>query len=266
MTAIFFVLGLLIGSFLNAVIWRINISEKIFLSFSVCPSCRKNIRWYDNIPLVSFIILRAKCRKCQGKISWQYPLMELIVGLIFAFIGANFFDSVDFSTWGITIYLLGIISIFTVIFVYDLKYMEIPVIFLWLGIFWAIAFNLYFDWGQENIKNVLDVGTYSGVLAAALSFLVFFALSVGSREKWMGLGDAYLVVFLGLVLGWPQIVTGMFISFFIGGIFSIVLLISKKKKMKSRLPLSPFLITGSFLALFWGEKIMNWYLKLINWQ
>jgi len=261
MIAIFFIFGLIIGSFLNVIVYRLNIAETI-LGRSHCPSCKKMIHWLDNVPLISFILLKAKCRECQEKISWQYPLVELATGLIFALIGMNYFAFQDMSTWMVTAYFLGIASFLIVIFVYDYLYMEIPSLILWTGIFWTIAFKLYFDWiaqGGLAEGGIWNVSIYSGALAAIAAFTFFFLLVFASNEKWMGMGDAYLAIFLGLILGWPQILLALFLAFATGAICGIIMIVLKKKKLESQLPFAPFLVLGTMIAMFFYEPIASWY-------
>src|SRR6266567_2353631 len=121
MFIIFLLFGLIIGSFLNAVVYRLEAVESL-MERSHCPHCKKKVRWFDNVPLVSFILLSARCRDCGEKISWQYPVVEAVTGLIFALIGNYFFNILDFSTWTQAAYYLIIFSILMIIFVYDFKY------------------------------------------------------------------------------------------------------------------------------------------------
>lgn len=260
---IFLILGLIVGSFLNVVIYRLDLAESVVRGRSKCPHCEKSIRWYDNIPLFSFVLLRARCRDCGEKISWQYPLVEIVTGLLFAFIGARYFDPVDFVTWTRTAYFLGLFSFLIVIFVYDWRKMEIPGVALWPALGWTVAFNLLFDWQKiAPIGHVLDLTIYSGALAAFVGFLFFFLLVTVSKEKWMGLGDAHLVILLGLMLGWPQILLGLFLAFGLGAIFGIAMILLKKKKMQSQIPFAPFLILGAAIALFWYDALTGWYFGL----
>lgn len=262
--AIFFVVGLIIGSFLNVLVCRLHVAENLFFDRSRCPHCKKVIAWYDNIPLISFIILKFKCRNCQKKISWQYPLVEISTGILFAAIGGIYFSIFDALSWVITLYLLGVAGFFMAIFVYDFLYMEIPEVLIWPAVAWSLAFNLLIDSWQRNFPaELLSIHTYSGILAALLSFVFFFLLSAGSREKWMGIGDSYLAIFLGLVLGWPQILMALFLSFFIGSIYGIMLILLGKKKMKSQVPFAPFMILGAIITLFWYAPIVNWYSGLM---
>lgn len=265
MLIIFFILGLVIGSFLNVVVCRLNLAESFFLGRSHCPHCQKNIAWYDNIPIVSFILLRFRCRECQEKISWQYPLVEFFTGALFVLVGYNFFALENTATWTATIYYLGVVSFLMVIFVYDWLYMEIPGIVLWPAVSWAVIFNLIFDWSKaEPIGNVLSLATYSGALAALASFGFFFLLVAISKEKWMGMGDAQLAIFLGLVLGWPQILLALMLAFTFGAIIGLGLVTLKKKKMQSQIPFAPFLVAGALVTMFFYDKIVDWYFNFMN--
>jgi leader peptidase (prepilin peptidase) / N-methyltransferase len=260
---IFFIPGLMIGSFLNVLVYRLRVAEDLFFDRSRCPHCKKTISWFDNIPLLSFILLKFRCRNCKEKISWQYPLVELSAGILFAAIGAKYFLAGDPSSWIITLYFLGVTAFFTAIFVYDWLYMEIPEILIWPAVVWSLAFNVVTDWNRNSFHgDLLNIATYSGILAAAAAFVFFFLLSTLSREKWMGMGDAYLAIFLGLVLGWPQILLAMFFSFFIGSIYGIIMILLGKKKMKSQVPFAPFMVLGALTALFFYWPIVGWYLGL----
>jgi leader peptidase (prepilin peptidase) / N-methyltransferase len=264
MTFIFFIFGLLVGSFINVVVYRLNMAENLITDRSKCPHCKNLIRWYDNIPLISFILLKFRCRDCREKISFQYPLVEFFTGIIFALIGARYFSAADMSTWAATIYYLGISGALVAIFVYDFLYMEIPGLVLWPAVGWAIAFNLLLDWNRaESGSSIFNSLTYSGVLAAFAAFIFFFLMVAISKEKWMGMGDAYLAILLGLILGWPQIILALMLAFAIGAIFGIILILLKKKKMESQIPFAPFLVLGTLISLFFYVEITSWYFKLL---
>lgn len=261
MFLIFFILGLIFGSFINVLVYRLNVAENFVSGRSKCPHCKELIRWYDNIPLLSFVVLKFQCRNCKKKISWQYPLVEFFTGIAFAAVGANYFNAPDAITWITTLYYLGIVSFLITIFVYDFLYLEIPGLVLWPAVTWAIAFNLFFDLNKTNLgSDVLASSLFSGVLAGFVAFAFFFLLSVLSKEKWMGMGDAYLVILLGLILGWPAILLGLFLAFAIGASVGTALVILGRKKMKSPLPFAPFLVAGTILTLFFYDIIINWYL------
>jgi len=267
MLIIFLILGLLVGSFLNVLVYRIHTAEELFWDRSKCPHCKKKIRWFDNIPVVSFVILKFRCRDCQKKISWQYPVVEILTGIVFALISWKFFVLTDTTSWFPTAYYLFISASLITILVYDFLYLEIPGSVLWVSIFCAIIFGLYSDGIsllnlENNTLNLLDTKIYPGVLSATVAFIFFFTLSFFSKEKWMGMGDAYLVILLGLILGWPEIILALFLSFAIGATYGIIMLAMKKKKMKSQVPFAPFLILGTFISIFFYTPIVTWYLSL----
>lgn len=253
MIVIFLIFGLIIGSFANAVVYRLNAVESL-MERSHCPNCKKKVRWFDNIPLLSFLLLSAKCRDCGEKISWQYPIVEASVGIIFALIGKYFFDILDISTWATTAYLLIVFSLLMIIFVYDFKYMEIPMLILWLGVGISLVYFIFYDWQNfQMMSSVWDLRIFSGILGGLVAGGFFFALSAYSKETWMGYGDAYLGLLVGLIVGWPNILWALMLSFTIGALISVGLIAVRKKTMKSQVPFAPFLITGTFLAVILPE-------------
>lgn len=261
---IFFIFGLIVGSFLNVLVYRLHTAEDLVWDRSRCPRCHHVIRWYDNIPVISFVLLRARCRDCREKISWQYPLVEFGTGLLFALAGGYFLNLTDPGSWGPVIYLLGVIFALMAIFVYDALYFEIPDIVLWPAVVWVLAFGLFFSWSMISLKaNIFDLPMLARFLGAAAAFLFFWLMAKVSHEKWMGLGDAWLVLLLGLVLGWPRILLALFLAFFIGSVYGIILILFGKYTMKSCLPFAPFLVIGTLIALFFWTPIVGWYLGLL---
>lgn len=264
MFIIFFIGGLLIGSFLNVLVYRFRAVESFLWTRSKCSHCQNLIRWFDNIPVLSFIFLGARCRDCKKKISWQYPLVEILTGIIFGFVGAKFFVSSDWLSWVLTTYYLFIFSILIAILVYDWLYFEILGILLWTGIFGAIVFNLFWDWQNfSSWQSIWNSFTYSGFLAGTAVFSFFFFLVVISREKWMGMGDANLAILLGLFLGWPKIILAFFLAFALGATYGIILIVLRKKKMKSQIPFAPFLVAGTMISFFFFSSISAWYWNLL---
>lgn len=242
--AIFFILGLIIGSFLNVVVYRLNALDSI-LGRSYCPHCKKQIRWYDNIPLLSFIFLKGECRECKKKISWQYPLVEFSTGAVFALVGSFFFSSFDYQSWILTFYYLALFSLLMVIFVYDFRYMEIPMIIFWIALGISVVYYLFSDWINFIPElGIWNLAVFSGLIGGVAAFLFFFLLVSVSKERWMGMGDAYLAFLAGFVVGYPKIIPTLILSFFIGSACSIILLTMKKKTMKSQVPFAPFLVSA----------------------
>jgi leader peptidase (prepilin peptidase) / N-methyltransferase len=265
MILIYFVLGLIVGSFLNVLISRLHTAETI-LGRSKCPHCEAKIRWYDNIPLFSFAILGTRCRDCKEKISWQYPAVELATGIIFSLVGVYFLDTIDYLSWLHIFYYWIIFSMLLVIFVYDLRHMEIPMIVVWTGVGLTIIYLLFIDWaGFDSTAGLLSLNIFSGMLAGIAAFLFFFLLSAGSREKWMGMGDAYVALLMGLIVQWPGILIALVLAFTIGAIFGIILIALGKKTMQSQVPFAPFLVVGTLLTVIVPHvfpQVNLWFLYL----
>jgi len=244
------ILGLIVGSFLNVVIWRLEDLKSIVNTRSHCPKCKKTLSWLDLIPVFSFIFLWGKCRYCKKEISLQYPLVEIGTALVFACIYYHF----GFSFVSCILALVS--SILIVIFVYDILKLQIAD---WLVIAAAALWLVYLGIDYFFIHNSLSIILNS--LYGALALGGFLGLLVLiSKEKWMGAGDIGLGAVLGAIVGWPLVLVSTFTAFIFGGVVGLVLISLKKKEMQSQLPFAPFLILGLFVALFWGEKILNWYM------
>jgi len=260
-----FAFGLGVGSFLNAVIYRLEVGDSAFRGRSYCPQCKHTLAWYDLIPLASFVLLGGKCRYCEGKISWQYPIVELstaaIFTLVFWHLGFEFY--LAFGIWTLTflqmLYLWTIAALLIVLFVYDLKHYILPDKILFPAIASVFVYN--FGFWIFDLFRISDFGfRILSALAAAAFFFAIFALS---RGRAMGFGDVKLALFMGLFLGWPNVAVAMFAAFLAGAAIGLVLIAAKKKGMKSEIPFGPFLIAGTFAALFWGKLLVDWYLNLL---
>lgn len=259
MTSFFFIFGLLVGSFLNVVLFRFGTGETMVSGRSRCNVCKGLIAWYDNIPLLSFLALRGKCRKCGAKISIQYPMVELATALLFAFAGSKFYISGSVEGALETTFALGLIGALIVIFVYDLRHMEIPVSALGFGILWVV-FSLFFLWYFAMPREAfLDSRLWSGLIGGMIAFLLFYALVFFSKETWMGEGDAWLALLLGLVVGWKLLLPALTLAFGTGAIVGIGLVIFGKKGMKSRIPFGPFLVVSVLFMVFFGRIVEERY-------
>ncbi len=260
-----FLIGLVSGSFLNCVIHRLYTKESFLKGRSYCPKCKHLLEWYDLIPVLSYLVLLGKCRYCKKRISLQYPIIEITTALLFLLVfnfqfpAFNKFSIFDFQKIVYTLYLLITSCFLIIIFVYDLKHYLIPDKIVLPAIFVSLIYNLLvFLIGDINLKDFLGF-IYAGLFSALFFFLIFFF----SQGKWMGFGDVKLALFLGLFLGWPKILVALFMAFFFGGIIGVGLIVFKKKTFKSEIPFGPFLISGTMLALFWGQNLIAWYLGLI---
>jgi prepilin signal peptidase PulO-like enzyme (type II secretory pathway) len=222
---------------------------------SICPRCKKQIAWFDNIPLLSFILLNGKCRKCKKTISWQYPVVELTTGIITALIGWFFLSqSPTFenglqilnasSFWQAGFYLL-VAYVFIIIFFSDLIYGLIPDEAVIFGIGVTVVFEVW----QGVIKENLLVG--------AAAALFFFVIVLATKFRGMGFGDVKLAFLIGLALGWPAAAVGFWISFVLGGVFAVLLLALKRVRFSATIALGPFLVIGATISALWSTKLLQ---------
>ncbi|MFZ5353580.1 MAG: prepilin peptidase [Bacillota bacterium] len=242
---IFIAIGIIIGSFLNVCISRIPRKESIIFPNSHCPICGTNIKPYDNIPILSYIILGAKCRSCKGRISLQYPLVELLTGIIFLLLYMKFDISIVFLKYAVLACLLLVIGII------DFKTQEIPD---GLNLFGLIA-GMIFAF-TAGYKEFLITGLTGFLLGGGL-FLLIAIVSKGS----MGGGDIKLMAVLGIWLGWKHILLVSLLSFIIGSVISIILMILKIKSRKDYIPFGPFIALAAFTIILYGNDILNWYVN-----
>lgn len=262
-TLFLFLFGLAIGSFLNVVIYRTVHAESFVEGRSRCPHCKKKIAWYDNIPLVSFLVLRMRCRKCKKPISWTYPAIELITATLFVWwyvIGFTFFRlSVQPFTILQPAFWLCVGICLIVVFFSDLLYGVIPdgiiAVLTVCGLLYRITLYLFHIMQPNDFWFSLSV-------AAGLS-LFFGALWYGTRGRGMGFGDVKLVFPLGLIMGWPGAIVGIFLSFLLGSVISVLVVALGRKKFSQTVPFGPFLVSGTVLALVFGDTLLRWYLSLL---
>lgn len=241
-------LGLIIGSFLNCLIWRIYKEESIG-GRSYCPKCRKQIDWYDNIPLLSFILLRGRCRHCHAGISSQYPLVEFATAVLFLMIFIKDSVSPDFTLLLLRDWFLIITLI--IIFVYDFRWQLIPVNILWVMSAAMFILNLFLGFSYLNIIIYGSLG--------ALFFLIQYLLT---KKKGVGEGDIWFGLFLGISFpSASQLILLLISAYFLGSIIALSLVLLKKTKFKARIALGPFLALGALVALFFGPAIIEWYLN-----
>jgi prepilin signal peptidase PulO-like enzyme (type II secretory pathway) len=264
-----FLFGLTVGSFLNCVIYRLGTGESFLKGRSHCPHCKHILSWRDLIPVLSFLILKGKCRYCHQKISWQYPLVEIATGLLFLQISnfqfpiSNEFPIFNFSNLLTACYLLLVTSFLIIIFVYDLKHYIIPDKIIYSASAIALIFNFSARIATRSVAGG-QFSIFNPVLSALGASAFFLAIFLISRGKWLGFGDVKLGFFMGLFLGFPKILVSLFFAYLIGAIIGIGLILVKKKTLKSEVPFGPFLVTGTFIALFWGNQLINWYLNFFR--
>ena len=238
-----FLLGASIGSFLNVLIDRLPQDRKI-TGRSVCDYCHHQLSWYDLIPILSFFLLKGRCRYCRKKLSFQYPLVEFLTGVFFVFI----FKDSPFSR---TVLLWGIASCFIVIFFSDAKYHLISDYILWSLFGFSFFLKLFYH-STEILKQIQN-DIFSSLIVAFPIWLIYFL----SKEGAMGLGDVYLAAILGFLLGWQKGFLTLYLAFALGGIIGLFLILFGRKKLKSKIAFGPFLVIGALVMLFWGEEILR---------
>lgn len=260
-----FILGTIVGSFLNVVILRYNTGVSFFSGRSFCPSCSKKLSWYELVPVISFFVLRGKCAGCGSKISWQYPLVELATGFLFlaTWYKLQVTSSIDVHFLLSTFYFLLVWSILIIISVYDLRHKIIPdgLVFLFAGL------SLTYLVSTVGFSKIFIAPYFWDLLAGPLFALPFAALWFFSKGQWMGLGDAKLALgigwFLGLILGGSAIILGFWIGAIVGlalvGIskLSIAKRFHSNYGLKSEIPFGPFLILGTIIAFFFNINVFD---------
>lgn len=251
-TAYFLVLacGMIIGSFLNVCIYRIPLKLSIAKGRSFCPHCHSKIAWYDNLPVLSYLLLRARCRNCNGPISIIYPAVELLTGGLFALCFWKFGLSWQFLSS------IVLISGLIVISFADLRHQIIPDVLSLPGILLGFTFSFFvpgFSW-LNSLLGVLLGGVFFYLLA--LSGRLLF------KKESLGGGDIKLAAMLGAFLGWKKLVLVFFISSFLGALVGIILIFSIKGfRSKRIIPFGPFLALATLVALFVGDALLNLYIS-----
>lgn len=239
----FFLVGASIGSFLNVVIYRLP-RKKPFFAFgerSYCPYCKKTLKVADLVPIFSFLFLRGKCRHCKKHISWQYIIIESIVGLIFAASFWAFGASLEF------VYAIVLFSFAVPIIVIDARHKVIPdALSIPLIVVTAVIGFLTLSWQSVLI---------GGALGGTFFFLQWFL----SKGRWVGSGDIRIGFVMGLLLGWEMFLASIVVSYLLGTVVSLVLLATRKKKLSSTVAFGPFLLIGMLIIYFWGQPLIDWY-------
>ncbi|HEY2993195.1 MAG TPA: prepilin peptidase [Methylomirabilota bacterium] len=247
--ATFVVAGLLIGSFLNVVIARLPEGRSLVRPGSACPGCGAAIVWYDNVPVVSFVALRGRCRACAMTIPWRYPVVEAVTGALFGAAALAF---------GATLHAVvacALLAALVAITMIDLERHIIPDVISLPGTLAGVLANLAtgrVSWKESVIGVVVGGGVFL-TIALVGSWL--------AGQDAMGGGDIKLAAMLGAFLGWKVLLFSLFVSALGGGILAAALMGSGLRGRKDPLPFGPFLAAGGAVGLFWGERMVRWYLS-----
>ena len=239
------VFGLLVGSFLNVVIARVPEGRSVWAPRSACPRCGALIAWYDNIPLVSFLVLRGRCRGCRAGIPWRYPIVEAVTGGAFALAYVLLGPTPKFLVAAI---LLGALIAITAI---DLRHQIIPDVISLPGIVVGFVANSLLPGGVDWLDSLIGIAVGGGI------FLVIILVSGGG----MGGGDMKLGAMLGAFLGWKLGLLALLLGVLAGGAVAVVLLLLGRKDRKDAIPFGPYLALGGAIALLWGDQVLTWYLS-----
>ena len=244
------VVGLMVGSFLNVCISRIPAGESVVSPRSRCPRCKKPIASYDNIPVISYLILGGKCRNCGLAISPIYPAVELVTAL--AFVGQALYI-------GDNLPLLGVRLVFTamliVLFGTDYQTMRLPNPITYSGIVVGLAASTMLPPGLQS-------SVIGALLGAAVPWLIRWVWFRVTKVDAMGLGDVKMLAMIGAFLGWQQVWVVLFLSTLAGALFGVTLLAIQKRSFASKLPFGTFLAMAAYVASLVGERLANWYMNL----
>ncbi|WP_257346337.1 prepilin peptidase [Pseudalkalibacillus decolorationis] len=242
MYILFFLFGLIMGSFFNVVGLRVPKKESLIWPGSHCTNCQTSLKVIDLVPVVSYIFTYGKCRYCGREISFIYPTIEGLTGILFAYSYIQFES--PFALFGAIL----LISLLMIVFVTDISYLIIPDRVL---IVFAISFILYRVW----VPTTPWWGAWLGALLGFGLLLLFAILSRGG----MGGGDIKLFAVLGLMFGWIDIFLVLFLASLVGSIFGVSMLLLRKVQRKQHIPFGPFIVTAAIIVLFWGEQIWRLY-------
>jgi leader peptidase (prepilin peptidase)/N-methyltransferase len=248
-----FIFGLCIGSFLNVCIYRLPLSKSILFPGSMCSACGNPVKFYDNIPVLSYILLGGKCRSCGISFSFRYPMVETITGLM----AVSLYLKYGFSLETL-VYFVFICCLLVITFI-DIDHQIIPDVISLPGIpvFFAASFALP---SASPMDTLIHSGL--GILTGGGSLLVVsFVYTLLTKKEGMGGGDIKLLAMMGALIGWKGILFTIFISSAVGSVIGIFLMLRMKKDMKLAIPFGPFLSIGAMTYVFFGEALMRWYLN-----
>jgi leader peptidase (prepilin peptidase) / N-methyltransferase len=240
----FVIAGLLVGSFLNVVIARVPERRSLVRPGSACPGCGAAIAWYDNIPILSFVVLRGRCRACAVPIPRRYPIVEVVTAALFASAGLAFEQTAD------AVVAAALLAVLVALTAIDLEHQILPDVITLPGILAGLLANL-------ATGRVSWAGSLLGIVVGGGLFLIIILASGGG----MGAGDMKLAAMLGAFLGWQVVLLSILLAVVVGGLLAVGLMASGLRSRKDPIPFGPFLAAGGAVGLFWGERMLGWYLS-----
>jgi leader peptidase (prepilin peptidase)/N-methyltransferase len=247
MIAVAGLFGLLVGSFLNVCIYRLPLGRSVVFPPSACGSCQRPLRWFENIPVVSWLVLGGRCARCKARISAQYPIVELVTGVLFA-------ATVALTPVGPLLaarLLFGAALI--VLFAIDLEHQILPNVITLPGVVVGLAFAL-----------VAPPGWRASLIGAAAGGGVLYAIAAGyyylRHEDGLGMGDVKMLAMIGAFLGWQLMLLTLVLASLSGALVGVALIVSQRGSMKYALPFGTFLAVGAVVAMLAGQPMVDWYL------
>lgn len=256
--------GLIVGSAINALVWRLYVGKSWVHGRSQCPDCGHVLAAKDLIPVLSWVLLGGRCRYCRKPIQ-DHPIVELVTGLLFG-LSAWILAPATAWEWGVLAWWFVILAMLIILAVYDLRWMLLPdKVMVPLALVSAGYVTYLVVWaimaGQS--PQPIIVGS---LCAAALGGGGFLALAVATRGRGMGGGDVKLAGVMGLVLGLQGLVSALLLAFYAAAVVGIGLIAMRRRSRKDYLPFGPFLVGGMIIAFWWGREIMTWYFQLNGWR
>jgi len=247
---IIFAFGSIVGSFLNVCIYRIPRNLSIVVPSSRCPSCNIPIRFYDNIPVASYVFLGGKCRACRAKISVRYPLVELLNALLYVAVFWRFG-----AGWHTPVYFIFCSALIVITFI-DLDFQVIPDRITIPGIPIGLAAGSFLL--PDPFIRYSLLGLKSSLMGLLAGGGLYYAIAVLSRGG-MGGGDIKMMAMVGALMGWKAVLLTTFLGSLTGSVLGLFLMLFRGKGRKTKIPFGPFLAFGSLVTLFWGQEIFDWY-------
>lgn len=258
-----FFLGACVGSFINVLVMRTLLGEDFVWGRSRCDTCRRELEWYELVPLFSYVMLKGRCRTCHSEIDVMHPMVELLTASLFTWWLAIGFAFFELSARPLTViqplFWLVVGLLLLIIVIVDLRAWIIPD--------WTIFALSVLTLGYRLI--LIGLGVYNprdlsmALLGAVVAMSFFLFLWLITKKKGMGFGDVKLVFALGLIVEWPNVFVSLFLAFISGAIVGIGLLVAKKARLGNAVPFGPFLVAGTVAALLWGDALLRWYIGLL---
>lgn len=246
-----FIAGALLGSFFNVCIYRLPLNESIIIPFSHCPNCKIKIKIWENIPIISYLILKGKCRYCSTKIRPRYLIVEILTPILFLLLWHTFGYSSDFL-----VYLLFVSSLIIITFI-DIDHQLILNVLTYPMILIGLLISFF--------NKVFISALISGLIGGGIIFLIVVISPIIFKKEGMGAGDFKLAIVIGIFLAnWQDTLISLFLSSLFGSLFGVTFILFGKKKFGEYIPFGPYLACGAVVTLFFGEDIINWYLKFLR--